>query len=109
MDRLNVSMDVLRRLAKEADDPNCAVLAERAINEPRASRAARSPNHQESHNVYCWYDPHQTKMFHQKNGRQVSPPARSRPDLRVKEQYSCQSKLSYVHVKGNIDRITSFS
>ena len=33
MDRLNVSMDVLRRLAKEADDPNCVVLAERAIND----------------------------------------------------------------------------
>ena len=28
MDRLNVSMDVLRRLAKEADDPDWAVLAE---------------------------------------------------------------------------------
>ena len=33
MDRLNVSMDVLRRFAKEADDPNCVVLAERAIND----------------------------------------------------------------------------
>ena len=33
MDRLNVSMDVLRRLAKEAEDPNCVVLAERAIND----------------------------------------------------------------------------
>ena len=33
MDRLNVSMDVLRRLAKEADGPNCVVLAERAIND----------------------------------------------------------------------------
>jgi hypothetical protein len=33
MDRLNVSMDVLRRLAKEADDPNCVVLAEREIND----------------------------------------------------------------------------
>ena len=33
MDRLNVSMDVLRRLAKDADDPNCVVLAERAIND----------------------------------------------------------------------------
>ena len=32
MDRLNVSMDVLRRLAKEVDDPNCVVLAEREIN-----------------------------------------------------------------------------
>jgi hypothetical protein len=25
MDRLHVSMDILRRLAKEADDPNCVV------------------------------------------------------------------------------------
>jgi hypothetical protein len=33
MDRLNVTMDVLRRLVKEADDPNCVVLAERAIND----------------------------------------------------------------------------
>ena len=33
MDRLKVSMDVLRRLAKEADDPNCVVLAEREIND----------------------------------------------------------------------------
>ena len=33
MDRLNVSMDVLRRLVKEVDDPNCVVLAERAIND----------------------------------------------------------------------------
>ena len=33
MDRLNVSMDVLRRLVKEADDPNSVVLAERAIND----------------------------------------------------------------------------
>ena len=33
MDRLKVSMDVLRRLAKEADDPNFVVLAERAIND----------------------------------------------------------------------------
>ena len=33
MDRLNVSMDVLRRLAKEADDPSCVVVAERAIND----------------------------------------------------------------------------
>jgi hypothetical protein len=33
MDRLNVSMDVLRRLAKEVDDPNCVVLVEREIND----------------------------------------------------------------------------
>ena len=33
MDRLKVCMDVLRRLAKEADDPNCVVLAERQIND----------------------------------------------------------------------------
>jgi hypothetical protein len=33
MDRLNVSMDVLRRLVIEAGDPNCVVLAERAIND----------------------------------------------------------------------------
>jgi hypothetical protein len=33
MDRLTVSMDVLRRLANEADNPNCMVLAERAIND----------------------------------------------------------------------------
>ena len=33
MDRLEVCMDVLRRLAKEADDPNCVVLAERQIND----------------------------------------------------------------------------
>ena len=33
MDRLKISMDVLRRLAKEAEDPNCVVLAERAIND----------------------------------------------------------------------------
>jgi len=31
MDRLKVFMDVLRRLVKEADDPNYVVLAERAI------------------------------------------------------------------------------
>ena len=31
--RIYTSMDVLRRLAKEADDPNCVVLAERAIND----------------------------------------------------------------------------
>ena len=28
-----LTMDVLRRLVKEADDPNCVVLAERAIND----------------------------------------------------------------------------
>ena len=33
MDRLKVFMDVLRRLVKEADDPNYVVLAERAIND----------------------------------------------------------------------------
>jgi hypothetical protein len=33
MDRLKVCMDVLRRLATEADDPNCVVLAEREIND----------------------------------------------------------------------------
>jgi hypothetical protein len=33
MDRLKASMDVLRRLAKETDDPNCVVLAEREIND----------------------------------------------------------------------------
>ena len=32
MDWLKVSMDVLRRLVKEADDSNYVVLAERAIN-----------------------------------------------------------------------------
>jgi hypothetical protein len=32
MDRLK-SMDALRRLAKEADDPNSVVLAERTIND----------------------------------------------------------------------------
>jgi hypothetical protein len=31
--RENVSMDVPRGLAKEADDPNCVVLAEREIND----------------------------------------------------------------------------
>ena len=33
MDRLKVFMDVLRRLVKEADDPNYVVLAERSIND----------------------------------------------------------------------------
>jgi len=33
MDRLKVSIDVLRRLAKEANDPDCVVLAEREIND----------------------------------------------------------------------------
>ena len=33
MDRLKVCMDVLRRLAKQADDPNLVVLAEREIND----------------------------------------------------------------------------
>ena len=33
MDHLNVSMDVLRRLAKEPDDPDCVILAEQAIDE----------------------------------------------------------------------------
>jgi hypothetical protein len=33
MDRLKVFMDVLRRLVKEADDPNYVVLAERAIDD----------------------------------------------------------------------------
>ena len=33
MDRLKVCMDVLRRLAKQADDPNFVVLAEREIND----------------------------------------------------------------------------
>jgi hypothetical protein len=33
MDRLKVCMDVLRRLVKEADDPNHVVLAEREIND----------------------------------------------------------------------------
>ena len=45
MDRLKVFMDVLRRLAKETEDPNCVVLAEREIhdylqNEIDALRAA---------------------------------------------------------------------
>jgi hypothetical protein len=33
MDRLKACMDVLRRLVKEADDPNYVVLAEREIND----------------------------------------------------------------------------
>ena len=33
MDRFKVCMDVLRRLAKQADDPNFVVLAEREIND----------------------------------------------------------------------------
>jgi hypothetical protein len=33
MDRLKVFMDVLRRLVKEAADPNYVVLAERAIDD----------------------------------------------------------------------------
>ena len=33
MDRLKVCMDVLRRLVKEADDPNYVVLAEREITD----------------------------------------------------------------------------
>ena len=33
MDHLNVSMDVLRRLAKDPDDPDCVVLAEQTIND----------------------------------------------------------------------------
>ena len=33
MDRLKVSIDVLSRLAKEANDPDCLVLAEREIND----------------------------------------------------------------------------
>ena len=33
MDHLNVSMDVLRRLAKDPDDPGCVVLAEQTIND----------------------------------------------------------------------------
>jgi hypothetical protein len=32
MDRLRLCIEALRRLAKEADDPNCVVLAEREIN-----------------------------------------------------------------------------
>jgi hypothetical protein len=33
MDRLNVTVDALRQLAKEADDPDCVLLAEREIND----------------------------------------------------------------------------
>jgi hypothetical protein len=33
MDRLRKCVDVLRRLAKEPDDPDCVVLAEQAIND----------------------------------------------------------------------------
>jgi hypothetical protein len=33
MDRLRKCVDVLRRLAKEPDDPDCVVLAEREIND----------------------------------------------------------------------------
>jgi hypothetical protein len=33
MDRLRECVDVLRRLAKEPDDPDCVVLAEQAIND----------------------------------------------------------------------------
>ena len=33
MDRLEKCVDVLRRLAKEPDDPDCVVLAEQAIND----------------------------------------------------------------------------
>ena len=33
MDHLNVSMDVLRRLAKDPDNPDCVVLAEQTIND----------------------------------------------------------------------------
>ena len=33
MDHLNVSMDVLRRLAKDPDDPDRVVLAEQTIND----------------------------------------------------------------------------
>ena len=33
MDRLKVSIDVLRRLAKEANGPDCVVLADREIND----------------------------------------------------------------------------
>ena len=36
MDHLNVSMDVLRRLAKDPDDPDCVVLAEQTIDEEAA-------------------------------------------------------------------------
>jgi hypothetical protein len=33
MRRLQLCMEVLRRLAKEPDDPDCVILAERAIND----------------------------------------------------------------------------
>jgi hypothetical protein len=33
MDELQKCVEVLRRLAKEPDDPNCVVLAEQAIND----------------------------------------------------------------------------
>jgi hypothetical protein len=33
MDRLQLCMEELRRLAKETEDPDCVVLAEQAINE----------------------------------------------------------------------------
>jgi hypothetical protein len=33
MNRLQSCMEVLRRLAKEPDDPDCVILAEQAINE----------------------------------------------------------------------------
>ena len=33
MDQLRKCVDVLRRLAKEPDDPDCVVLAEQAIND----------------------------------------------------------------------------
>jgi len=33
MDRLQFCMEELRRLAKETEDPDCVILAERAIND----------------------------------------------------------------------------
>jgi hypothetical protein len=33
MDRLQLCMEELRRLAKETEDPDCVVLAEQAIND----------------------------------------------------------------------------
>jgi hypothetical protein len=33
MDRLKLCMEILRRLARETEDPNCVVLAEREIND----------------------------------------------------------------------------
>ena len=33
MDRLRLCLETLRRLAKETEDPNCVVLAEREIND----------------------------------------------------------------------------